>query len=341
MIGNTLGNYRVMARLACGGMGDVFLAEHQRIAKRAAIKVLHRDILREPQMLARFFDEAKSTSLIKNDGIVEIYDVDVAPDGRPYIVMEYLQGETLASRLRRHARLPWVEACDIARQLALAMGAAHAKNIVHRDLKPDNVFLVPDQLGSRRLVVKVLDFGIAKLLEREPKRPYQTAPGTLVGTPEYMSPEQCAGAGWIDQRADIYALGCVMFKMIRGRAPFVSPRVREVLAAQMFDDLPVLDAKGILAPRWLGELVAWMLAKQPADRPQSMSVVGREMDPRQAFLRPRLSWLWRSVRRAGRRQPGAASAKPAGTRRTALKMCPEVVAGSPARQERAEQKTGV
>ncbi|HEX3696136.1 MAG TPA: serine/threonine-protein kinase [Polyangia bacterium] len=303
MVGNTIGNYRVMARIARGGMGDVFLAEHQRIARRAAIKVLHRDIVHDPQMLARFFDEAKSTSLIKNDGIVEIYDVDVAADGRAYIVMEYLQGETLAARLRRHARLAWTDACNIARQIAVAVGAAHAKGIVHRDLKPDNIFLVADQLGGSSMTVKVLDFGIAKLLEGNPARPYHTAPGALVGTPEYMSPEQCCGLGWIDQRADIYALGCVLFKMIRGRAPFVSPRTREVIAAQMFEEPPPLDDTGKLAPPWLHDTVAWMLAKQPTDRPQSMSVVAKEMSRGPGFWHPAWASLWRPWRSPKQQRP--------------------------------------
>jgi eukaryotic-like serine/threonine-protein kinase len=297
MIGSTLGNYRVVAKIARGGMGDVFLAEHQRIARRAAIKVLNRDVIRDPQMLARFFDEAKSTSVIKDDGIVEVYDADVDASGHAYIVMEYLQGETLASRLRRHARLPWPQACEIARQIARALDAAHRKGIVHRDLKPDNIFLVANRAAPEALTVKVLDFGIAKLVAGDPARPYRTAPGALVGTPEYMSPEQCCGIGWIDHRADVYALGCVLYKMIRGRAPFVSARVRDVIAAHMFQEPPPLDPRGTLSPRWLRALVTWMLAKQPGDRPDTMAMVEREVNPRRPFLRKTWSWVWRSVRR--------------------------------------------
>src|SRR5258708_1133324 len=300
MIGSTLGNYKVMAKIAHGGMGDVFLAEHQRIARRADIKVLNRDIIRDPQMLARFFDEAKSTSVIKNDGLREGYDADVAASGRAYIVRECRQGETLAARLRRYARLPWQQACEIARQIALALNAAHAKGIVHRDLKPDNIFLVADPAAPEALVVKVLDFGIAKLVEGDPTRPYRTAPGALVGTPEYMSPEQCCGIGWIDHRADVYALGCVLYKMIRGRAPFVSARVRDVIAAHMFQEAPPLDQRGTLSPLWLRGLVAWMLAKQPGDRPDTMAIVAPEVNPRRSRPRANWSWMWRAVRQKAR-----------------------------------------
>lgn len=319
MIGSTVGNYRVMAKIAHGGMGEVFLAEHQRIARRAAIKLLNRDIIRDPQMLARFFDEAKSTSVIKDEGIVEVYDADVDASGRAYIVMEYLQGETLAARLRRYARLPWPQACAIAYQIARALNAAHRLGIVHRDLKPDNIFLVAHPEAPGTLTVKVLDFGIAKLLEGDPTRPYRTAPGALVGTPEYMSPEQCCGIGWIDHRADVYALGCVLYKMIRGRAPFVSARVRDVIAAHMFQEAPPLDPRGTLSPRWLRALVTWMLAKQPGDRPDSMAIVAREVNPRRPCLQKTWSWMWRSVRRKAdayrlaRRRPRRPSLKIRGT----------------------------
>jgi serine/threonine protein kinase len=306
MIGEVLGNYRVTARLGSGGMGEVFLAEHQRIARRAAIKVLNRDLTRNPQLLARFFDEARATSLVKSAGIVEIYDCDVDAAGRAYIVMEHLQGETLASRLRRHARLDWPQAVEIARQIALALGAAHDKGIVHRDLKPENIFLVgkPGELSV--VAVKVLDFGIAKLLYGDPARPYQTAPGALVGTPEYMSPEQCCGIGPVDHRADIYALGCVMHRMIRGHAPFDMKRVREVISAHMFQIAPPLDQTAHLAPRWLSSLVARMLAKRPIDRPTSMAEVARELDHRRALMRRASALLWPSM--GGRRSKALALA---------------------------------
>ena len=186
MIGETLGNYKLVAKLGSGSMGVVFLGEHQRIARQVAIKLLPPELCQSPQVLQRFFNEARATSLIRHPGIVDVFDCDVDPAGRAYIVLDHLVGETLGDRLQRTETLPWIEACAIAAQVADALGAAHDQRIVHRDLKPENVFLV----GESFPVVKVLDFGIAKLLAGDP-RDRLTVRGMLLGTPEYMSPEQC------------------------------------------------------------------------------------------------------------------------------------------------------
>jgi len=274
MIGDALGNYRLVAQIGSGSMGVVFLAEHQRIARRAAIKLLAPELVRDQLVLERFFNEARATSLIRHPGIVDVFDCDVDATGRAYIVLEHLEGETLAELLRRAETLHWSAACLLARRVADALGAAHEMGIIHRDLKPENVFLV----GSGRdptAAVKVLDFGVAKLLAAE-AAVRLTMRGTLVGTPEYMSPEQCAGAE-VDHRADIYALGCILFEMVTGQPPFVTSTVREMVLAHRFRPAPSAAATCPDLPDWLGDLLARMLAKEPDQRPRSMQEVSKAL----------------------------------------------------------------
>jgi len=274
MVGEMFGGYRVLAKLGTGGMGEVFLAAHQRIERRAAIKVLIPELTQNPDIVRRFLTEARATSLIRHPGIVEVFDCDVHPNGRAYIVMEYLEGETLADRLERERKLPWTTACLIAEQAAEALAAVHDRAIAHRDLKPDNLFLVSPSIPSRGPAVKVLDFGIAKLFADEWAPGSRTRTGALLGTPTYMSPEQCGGRPDVDHRADIYALGCILFEMIVGLPPFSSARrMRELLLAHMFTPAPSLGAEQAGIPGWLDGLVARMLAKDPDARPPSMAEV--------------------------------------------------------------------
>jgi serine/threonine-protein kinase len=280
MIGEQLGNYRVVSKLGSGGMGSVFLAEHRWIERRAAIKVLNEEMTRNPSLVDRFFNEARATSLIHSPGIVEVFDCNFDRTGLAYIVMEYLEGETLATRLGREHALPWPLAVEIARQVAVTVGAAHEKGIVHRDLKPDNIFLLTaSPSGGSAPLVKVLDFGIAKLLSGEMAPRYQTMSGALFGTPGYMSPEQWRGADRVDHRTDVYALGCMLFEMIRGMAPFVTTNVRALMSAHMKQPAPALAAgdEGS-CPTWLADLVARMLAKDPGERPPTMAAVAQTLE---------------------------------------------------------------
>jgi len=272
MIGETFGNYEVLAAIGKGGMGEVFLAQHQRIARRAAIKVLSPELTRYPDAVKRFLTEARATSLIRHPGIVEVLDCGIDARARAYIVMEYLEGETLAAYLKRAGRLPWRLACAIGRQIADAVGAAHGSGIVHRDLKPENVFLWAGDPGAAApgVAVKVLDFGIAKLLSFEARAERITRDGVMLGTPRYTSPEQFFGASEVDQRTDVYSLGCIVFEMICGAPPFVIDRLQALMAAHMFEPPPAASAAVPAIPAWLDQLLARMLAKTPEERPASM-----------------------------------------------------------------------
>ncbi|HWN69498.1 MAG TPA: serine/threonine-protein kinase, partial [Haliangium sp.] len=217
-----------MSKLAEGGMGAVYLATHELMGREVAIKVLLPRMSTERDVIQRFFNEARATGSLNHPGIVAIFDLDQAEDGRAYIVMERLQGETLQQRLRRVQRLSMAETVDVVKQLASALAAAHGKGVVHRDLKPSNIFLCEDPEIPGRERLKILDFGVAKLAQQEGS--LVTRAGAFVGTPGYMAPEQCRDSSTVDHRADLYALGCIMYDCLCGRPPFVGDAV-EVLAA--------------------------------------------------------------------------------------------------------------
>jgi hypothetical protein len=272
MLGETLGSYRIVSRLGAGGMGEVYLAQHIRIDRRAAIKVLLPGLSANQEMVDRFFSEARATSTIRHHGIVEVLDCDVHPSGRAYIVMELLEGESLAARLaaQRDFGRDLGRVLAVAAAIADAVGAAHAKGIVHRDLKPDNVFLVGDPSAPHGFAVKILDFGIAKLLGREPDggQPVsaRTRTGSLMGTPAYMSPEQCRGASRVDHRTDIYSLGCIVYEMLSGRLPFVYQGFGELISAHLTEAPPTFASLGVAVPTGVESWVRRLLAKTPDER---------------------------------------------------------------------------
>ena len=259
-------------------MGEVFLAEHRHIDRKAAIKVLRSELSTNDDVVARFFSEARSASLIKHPGIVEIVDCEIDQRGRAYIVMELLDGESLAHCLERVGNLDFSSSLGIVGQIASALSAAHPNGIIHRDLKPDNVFLVSTPNADTPLSVKVLDFGIAKLVAHETGEKGRTRTGSLLGTPLYMSPEQCRGAGKVDHRTDIYSLGCILFEMLAGRPPFIREGSGELIAAHLSETPPdIISLEPSLLPE-LGNLVMRMLAKDPAARPQTMLEVVQSVE---------------------------------------------------------------
>ena len=258
-------------------MGIVYLAEHTLIGRKAAVKVLRPEYSSSPAIVDRFFNEARAMAATKHPGVIDVLDFGHHTDGSAFIVMEFLEGESLSSRLARERTLPAAVVVEIARQVALAVSAAHAVGVVHRDLKPDNVFLVPSDELQCGLRAKVLDFGIAKLTG-DNTYGQKTRTGALIGTPAYMSPEQCRGAGQVDHRTDIYALGCMMFEMVCGRQPFVGEGPGDVIVAHMCDEplAPSSLAPGI--PPQLETVILRALAKKMETRHQTMAEVVRDLD---------------------------------------------------------------
>jgi hypothetical protein len=227
-----LGRYRLLAKLGAGGMGTVYLGEHTSIGKKFAIKVLGSEFAHRSDLVKRFLREAQAASMISQPNVVEISDFGDTPDGSVFFVMEYLDGEDLGAMLRREGRLPWPRVRHLIVQVCHALEAAHAAGIVHRDMKPDNCFRIA-RLGDPDFV-KVLDFGIAKVETTDAAGKGLTQTGMIFGTPEYMSPEQAQGEK-IDHRADIYAVGVIMYQLLCGQQPFTGSSFMAVLTKHMFD----------------------------------------------------------------------------------------------------------
>jgi serine/threonine-protein kinase len=267
MIGEVVNNYRVVSLLGAGGMGSVYLAEHPVIGRRAAIKVLRRELAEDLGLVERFVNEARAANAIRHPNIIEIIDVGRLPSGLPYLMMELLEGTSLAEAISRSGRLPIDRAADILAQAASALSAAHAKGIVHRDLKPDNLYLCPDDSVPAGERVKVLDFGIAKLRGELGSNSAKTQAGAVMGTPPYMSPEQCRGlSDEIDHRTDIYALGIILYEMLCGAPPFVSAGWGEIVLAHLTQAPPRPRSKNPEVPEALEQLILKALAKKADDR---------------------------------------------------------------------------
>jgi eukaryotic-like serine/threonine-protein kinase len=294
MIGQTFGNYRVTALIGEGGMGVVYSAEHPTIGRRAAVKILRPGLTENVEITKRFFNEARAANAIRHPGIVEVFDSGTLASGVSYIVMELLEGESLAARLRRIGRFGPLEARAIVAQTASALAAAHAAGIVHRDLKPDNLFLVPDYRETSSELVKVLDFGIAKLgLDASRSISVKTRTGSVMGTPAYMSPEQCRGTKEVDHRADIYALGVILYEMVCGRPPFVSEGFGEMVHLHISEPPPPPRSLVPGIPQDLERVILWCLAKDPEQRLGSMTELqaalsGRPTAPPRPAPRPTL-----------------------------------------------------
>jgi serine/threonine protein kinase len=273
MIGEQFGNYRAVSLLGEGGMGAVYLAEHPGIGRRVAVKVLHKNYIRDEGLLTRFLNEARAANAIRHPNIIEILDSGTIADGTPFLVMELLEGESLGTRLRRVGALAIPTAVEFAYQTASALGAAHKKGIVHRDLKPDNLFVIPDPHEPERERIKVLDFGIAKLQQGSTGDSVKTRTGTLMGTPVYMSPEQCRGTRTVDHRSDIYSLGIIFFEMLVGQPPFVSEGFGELVNMHLNVAAPAPSSQRADIPPAIDAVVARMLAKNPDDRFPDMAQV--------------------------------------------------------------------
>ena len=267
-VGQSIGNYTLTAKLGEGGMGVVYLAEHPIIGRRVAMKVVHPELLRKPEVVSRFITEAKSVNQIGNEHIVDIHDFGTTADGEFYFVMEFLHGEALADCLKRVGPLDANRALSIAAQVADALGASHQHHIVHRDLKPENIFLITK--GRVADFVKVLDFGLAKLTTGDSRVSHKTRPGSVMGTTYYMAPEQCEGTTSIDHRADIYSLGVILFEMVTGTVPFSGEGYGEIIVKHITAAVP---SPRVINPRVspsIEAVIVRALAKRREDRFQTM-----------------------------------------------------------------------
>ena len=269
MLGQLVSAYRITRALGEGGMGTVYEGVHESLGRRAAIKVLRPEYSKNKEILQRFFNEARAVNIVQHPSLVNIYEFGSMATGEAYIVMEFLAGESLRARLTRLGGKIGLAAVPIARQIANALSATHQKQIVHRDLKPDNVMLVPDQELPEGERAKVLDFGIAKLSGDGSAEALKvkTKTGAMLGTPTYMSPEQCRGTGSVDGRTDVYSLGVILFEMLAGQPPFVSDGLGELIGMHMFQPVPSLAPLAPKTPKELLQLVERMLAKNPNERP--------------------------------------------------------------------------
>ncbi len=265
------GTFYVARLLGQGGMGRVYEAEHVRLPRKFAVKVIHEALAKSPDAIARFEREAQAAASIESEHVVEVLDIVHTLLGQPCIVAELLEGEDLASMLEREGKLPIPNAIAICRQACRGLAAAHAARVIHRDIKPSNLFLVrrPDE----SILVKLLDFGVAKMADGAGL----THTGAIVGTPAYMSPEQAYASASVDERADIYSLGAVLYRTITGSPPFDHSDPGAVLAKVLHEDPRRPRDLNRSIPEALDRLVQRAMARSPKDRPRTVLDFDKEL----------------------------------------------------------------
>src|ERR1044071_2578030 len=270
LIGTTLaGKYRIDARLNEGGMGTVYRGTHVLMDKTVAIKVLRPSLAADEKIVARFSREARAASRISHPNALSVTDFGEDENGTVFLVMEFLSGRTLKQVIREEGPLPLTRVVDITRQVADALHAAHEQGVVHRDLKSDNIMLLDTMTADH---AKVLDFGIAKINEAEGTRDSGlTAPNLVIGTPQYMSPEQCSQDSEIDARSDIYSLGVILYEMLVGHVPFSGESPTMVMMKHLQEPVPSVLEERDDVPASVGRVVARAMAKVPRDRYQTVA----------------------------------------------------------------------
>ncbi|MDD5308508.1 MAG: protein kinase [Deltaproteobacteria bacterium] len=274
------GRYRLLKKIAEGGMGSIYLGQHMAIGREVAVKLLRTEFVGSEVIVTRFYREAEAAARIKHDNIIDIFDLGVSPWGEPYLVMEYLEGESLAAVLDRIGPVDLDAACGIMAQILRALQAAHEAGIVHRDLKPENIFLVHGRDGAR--TVKLIDFGISKF-SREGEKAKLTRTGSVLGTLEYMSPEQARGRADVSHLTDIYAAGVVFYQMLTGTFPFTGGNYSELFINTL--TMPPLPPGEAYAgfPAEAEPIVMRALAKDPADRFESAAQMLDALSRLEAF----------------------------------------------------------
>jgi serine/threonine-protein kinase len=282
---NQIGPYKLIDELGRGGTGVVYRAEHQALGKPVAIKVLYVDVAADPVAASRFIREARAASRARHPGIVDVTDFGTLQDGRSYLVMELVDGQTIDQLLGEGALDP-LRAVLLVRQIALALEAAHHAGVVHRDLKPANIFVLEEpERGDP--VIKIGDFGAAKL-ETPGLSPAVSQNNLVFGTPYYMSPEHASGRP-TDRRTDIYALGCVLFELVSGQVPFVGETTFEIMTKQVNDPPPALTSPYGPLPAAIERVVARALAKAADQRYQGAAEMAADLDLASGVLR-RAGW---------------------------------------------------
>lgn len=286
-IGDRLGSYRIVRAIGEGGMGAVFEAVHEQIGRRAAAKILTLDARRNPSVYQRFVNEARAATQIDHPGVVQVFEFGQLEDGTPWMLMELLQGHTLAAYLRAarkaHGAPLGTDGLWIFHDLAAILARAHSKGIVHRDLKPSNVMIVEETGHGER--VKLLDFGIAKFLSESlgesATEVHHTRTGALLGTPAYMAPEQCKSSPRIDGQADVYALGVMLYELYTAQQPFFDAEPLALMMKKLVDAVPPMLSLAPTAPPEVADLTMAMLERDPSQRPRMTEVQSRLA----AFLR--------------------------------------------------------
>ena len=276
-IGTVLGDaYEIIRPIGIGGMGSIYEAAQVRTRKRVAIKMMSKELAAHPEALARFRREVKVTTELAHPHIIEVLDFGASPTGEPYLVMEYLDGEDLEQRLERVGRLQPRTAAEIIKQLGSALAVAHAEGIVHRDLKPGNVFLL--RVPGDAVFVKIVDFGISKVLKAATTK--LTMARAVVGTPEFMAPEQAAGrVDWVDHRSDQWALACLAWHMLSGRLPFWQPEVADILNQVITGEpTPLLPELAGFIPPAVDKVLRRTLSKRREDRYPTITAFARAFE---------------------------------------------------------------
>ncbi len=277
MIGREIaGRYRILAKLGEGGMGTVYRAEQISLKRTVALKLLRPDVGNNAMLLRRFNAEAEAVAKLSHPNTVNIFDFGQDTDGSLFIAMEYIEGRSLRAAIHAEAPLPIRRALAIAVQVCSSIADAHSHSIIHRDLKPDNVML--QDRGRARDVVRVLDFGIAKLRDDTRATHAMTQAGDMLGTPQYMAPEQIRAEA-IDGRTDVYALGCMLYEMITARLPFEAPTVMALLSKHLLEQPPPPSQRrpDLGVPAIIDELVMGAMAKSPDHRPATMELLGEHI----------------------------------------------------------------
>jgi serine/threonine protein kinase len=274
LINTMVGEYRVTGVIGEGGMGTVFSGEQPLIGKRVAIKILKSNLSDDGDVVDRFLAEAKAVNKIRHPNIIDIFSFGTLSDGEQYFVMEHLEGCSLAAYMKEHRPVSYRAGRDILEQVLDALAAAHDHGIVHRDLKPDNIYLAARPGGG--FMVKLLDFGVAKFTE-EGVSVGRTRTGVPIGTPLYMSPEQCRGRD-VSFQSDLYSLGVIMYEMFTGRTPFAAKTVYELVNAHVSRD-PMRPSSIVDFPDELERIILWCMAKDQASRPGSALTLRAALGP--------------------------------------------------------------